>query len=176
MNTLSRIAGIFLLGTALVWGAPLAQAQDMPAPSPENPEAVEEAREAAESWLELTDAGSFAESWDAAAELLQSEVTRDEWTQQSEQAEQQIGSVEEREFMGGQYQDDIPNVPEGEYVIMQYESSFSGIDQGVMEIVVATMEEGQWKVAGYTVQPAQQPQQPQQPQPQPPQPDQPPNN
>ena len=172
MTTLSRTMGLLLLGTALVLVAPLAQAQDMPAPSPENPEAVEEAREAAEQWLALTDEGAFAESWDEASELLQDEITKEEWTQGSEEIQAQLGTLEEREFMGGQYQEDIPEVPDGEFVIMQYQSSFSGPDGGeapaqeLIEVVVATNEDGTWRIAGYDLRPAG-PQQPQQPQPEP---------
>jgi len=173
MNTLSRIMSLVLLGAALVWAVPT-QAQNMPQEqSPENPEAVEEAREAAEAWLELTDAGSFDESWDQAATLLQDEVSQEEWKSQSEDIVDQVGSIEERNFMGGQYQEDIPDLPEGEYVIMQYEATPSDFDQSLMEIVATTKEDGEWKVAGYTMRPAQ-PQQPQQ-QPQQPPSEQPPS-
>ncbi|WP_410337204.1 DUF4019 domain-containing protein [Longimonas sp.] len=152
---------LLLLGAVLVWAAP-AEAQNMPQQqqSPENPEAVEEAREAAEEWLELTDAGSFGESWDEAATLLQDEVSQEEWTSQSEDINDQVGDIEERNFMGGQYQEDIPDLPEGEYVIMQYEATPSDLDQQLMEIVATTKEDGEWKVAGYTMRPAAQQQAP----------------
>ncbi len=162
MNTLSRIMSLVLLGAVLIWAAP-AEAQNMPQQqSPENPEAVEEARQAAEEWLELTDSGSFDESWNQAASLLQDEVTQDEWTSQSEDVTNQVGSIEERNFMGGQYQENIPNLPEGEYVIMQYEATPSDLDQKLMEIVATTKEDGEWKVAGYTMRPAAQQQAPSQ--------------
>lgn len=153
---------LVLLGAVLIWAAP-AEAQNMPQQqSPENPEAVEEARQAAEEWLELTDSGSFDESWNQAASLLQDEVTQDEWTSQSEDVTNQVGSIEERNFMGGQYQENIPNLPEGEYVIMQYEATPSDLDQKLMEIVATTKEDGEWKVAGYTMRPAAQQQAPSQ--------------
>ena len=151
-----------LLGAVLIWAAP-AEAQNMPQQqSPENPEAVEEARQAAEEWLELTDSGSFDESWNQAASLLQDEVTQDEWISQSEDVTNQVGSIEGRNFMGGRYQENIPNLPEGEYVIMQYEATPSDLDQKLMEIVATTKEEGEWKVAGYTMRPAAQQQAPSQ--------------
>lgn len=164
MRTLSRIVGLALLASIVAWGAPV-QAQNMPAPSPENPEAVEDARSAAQEWLALTDAGSFDESWNEAATLLQDQVTQEEWAQQSEQIGTQIGSIEERSFVQGQYREDIPNQPEGEYVFLVYETSATNFDQPLQEIVITTKEEGSWKVAGYTFRSAapQQPQQPQQP-------------
>lgn len=168
---------LVLLGAVLVWAAP-AEAQNMPQQqSPENPEAVEEARQAAEAWLELTDSGSFDESWNEAASLLQDEVSQDEWTSQSEDIVNQVGSIEERNFMGGQYQENIPNLPEGDYVIMQYEATPSDLDQKLMEVIATTKEDGEWKVAGYTMRPAQQQQAPSQgPPPEEPPSEQPPNN
>lgn len=177
MNPLSRVMSLVLLGAVLVWAAP-AEAQNMPQQqSPENPEAVEEARQAAEAWLELTDSGSFDESWNEAASLLQDEVSQDEWTSQSEDIVNQVGSIEERNFMGGQYQENIPNLPEGDYVIMQYEATPSDLDQKLMEVIATTKEDGEWKVAGYTMRPAQQQQAPSQgPPPEEPPSEQPPNN
>jgi hypothetical protein len=171
---LSRVMSLALLAAAVLLTAP-AQAQNMPEQSPENPEAVEEARTAAEEWLALTDAGSFSESWDEAASMLQDQVTQDEWVQQSEQVNSQVGSVEERSLMREQYQENPQNLPEGEYVFLIYEASASNFDQPLNEIVAVAKEGGAWKIAGYTMRPAQ-PQQPQQqPQQQPPQ-QQPPNN
>lgn len=169
MRMSSRIMSLVLLAAAFVWTAP-AQAQNMPQQSPENPEAVEEAQSAVEEWLALTDAGSFGESWNEAASMLQDQVTEEEWVQQSEQINDQVGSVEERSLMREQYQENPENLPEGEYVFLIYEARASDFDQPLNEIVAATREDDSWKVAGYTMRPAQQ-----QPQQQPPQ-QQPPNN
>jgi hypothetical protein len=171
MNTLSRFASLVLLAAVLLWTAP-AQAQNMPQQqSPENSEAIEEARAAAEEWLALTDAGSFGESWNEAASMLQDQVTQDQWIQQSEQVSSQIGSIEERSLMQRRYasgdSENLPEgLPEGEYVFLIYEASASDFDQPLNEIVAVTKENDAWKIAGYTVRPAQR-QQPQQP-PQPP--------
>ncbi|MGH9627439.1 MAG: DUF4019 domain-containing protein, partial [Bryobacteraceae bacterium] len=60
---------VFLL-TALLWAWPGIYAQD---------DAVQAARASADSWLELVDAGKYAESWEAAAAAFKKQVTKQQW-------------------------------------------------------------------------------------------------
>lgn len=158
---ITRGAGLFVLLALLVLPAQAQQQTPTPeAPTAEQTEQAEAAKQAAEEWLVYIDEDEYAESWEVASEMLQGQVTSDKWEEGLSGVEAQTGALSERAFQGARYTTELPNVPEGEYVIVQYASTFANVQAN--EIVVMTREDEDWKVAGYLVQPAQ----PQQPAPQ----------
>lgn len=157
-SLLTRGTGLLVLLVLLA--LPAQAQQDAPAQAPaadEHAEEKEAALQAAEAWLVYIDEEEYAESWDAAAEMLQGQVTSDKWEQSLQGVAGQTGALNERAFQGTQYTTELPNVPEGEYVIVQYLSDYANVQAN--EIVVLTSEDDAWKVAGYLVRPAPQPQQ-----------------
>lgn len=123
--------------------------------SGDNADAKEAAREVAQEWLTLTDAGEFGKSWDQAAAMMQNQVERKKWKAQGQQMQKQLQDVESRSFAAAQYRESIPKVDGGPFVMVQYKTDFATTT--VQELVITTQEEGEWKVAGYTLRPMRAP-------------------
>ena len=118
----------------------------------EKPEQV--AEKSTSDWLALVDAGKYGESWDDAAEIFKSAVTKEKWIESLTSVRNQTGKLKDRKLKSAQYTESLPNAPAGKYVVIQYDSSF---DSGAAIETVVPMQEkdGAWKVSGYFVKPAQ---------------------
>ncbi len=110
------------------------------------------AQKPTEAWLGLVDSGKYAESWDQAAGMFKSQVTKEQWEETVKKVRDQTGKLKSRELKSAQYSETLPNAPSGKYVVFQYGATF---DSGpAVETVAATQEkDGVWKVAGYFVKP-----------------------
>lgn len=126
----------------------------LPLPSEEKgAQAAKQAQAAAASWLSLTDAGQFGQSWEAAAATLQEHVSRAEWTKQGDRARSRLDTLLSRTLTRVQYRDSTTQLSTGGPVVaLQYRSQFKG--GSVLEAVVTTKQNDAWKVAGYRIVPA----------------------
>lgn len=115
--------------------------------------AEERAQSAATSWLSLTDAGQFGESWDAAAPTLQNSIAREAWIERGDRARSTLNDLQSRELTRALYRDSTTQLPTGSPVVaLQYRTNFA--DSTALEAVITTKRDTAWKVAGYRVVPA----------------------
>ncbi|PSQ98917.1 MAG: hypothetical protein BRD51_02635 [Bacteroidetes bacterium SW_11_64_17] len=105
-----------------------------PLPAQSNEQAVEAAKEAAQEWLALLDAGKYETTWEEG------------------QAHAALDSLRSRSLVAARYATDIPNAPEGEYVVAQYKSMYGAKE--TVETTYLKKDDGTWRVAGYFVKPA----------------------
>jgi hypothetical protein len=146
---MKRAKGILLLiavTMAVTLGPDGLRAAD-PAPS----EAEKATESAAQSWLSLVDAGKYGESWDAAASLFRSALSREQWIQALEKVRRPLGKVLSRKLRGAKHATDLPNAPKGEYVVIQYDTDFAGRSGAVETITPMKESEGRWRVSGYYI-------------------------
>ncbi len=137
----TKVAFILLL-TALFGFSALAQ-------SSQKPEKL--AQSSSDAWLALVDSGKYANSWDEAAQLFKSAVTKDRWLSALEQVRTPQGKVLSRKLKSATYTKSLPNAPEGEYVVIQYDTNFEN-KQGAVETVTPMLEkDGKWRVSGYFI-------------------------
>jgi len=115
----------------------------------EKPEAL--AQKSAEAWLALTDSGKYAESWDQAASMFKSAVTREQWIDALKQVRAPLGKVESRTLKSATYTKSLPNAPAGEYVVIQYSTSFENRKDLVETVTPVLDKDGQWRVSGYFI-------------------------
>ena len=115
----------------------------------EKPEAL--AQKSAEAWLALTDSGKYAESWDQAASMFKSAVTREQWIDALKQVRAPLGKVESRTLKSATYTKSLPNAPAGEYVVIQYSTSFENRKDLVETVTPMLDKDGQWRVSGYFI-------------------------
>jgi hypothetical protein len=149
-----RGAGLLLLLALLVLPAQAQQQTPTPdAPTAEQSEKAEAAKQAAEDWLVYVDESEYTKSYEEASEMLQEQVTSERWAQGLLGVESQAGALNERTLQGARYTTQLPNAPEGEYVVVQYVSDFAKTQ--AQEVVLMMRENDAWKVAGYFVRPAQ---------------------
>lgn len=117
----------------------------------EHADAKEAAQEAATEWLELTDTGEFAESYEQSAALMTEKVKQKQWEQKIGQRKRQLGALQSREFAEAQYRDSLQQLPDGEYVLLRYEAQFEKAKFN--EVLLTVKENDEWKVASYTLRP-----------------------
>lgn len=108
------------------------------------------AKQSAKEWLELTDAGKYGQSWEQAAKLFKSSVTKKQWDAKIKAARVPLGKVISREVQNATYARQLPGVPDGEYVVIQYNTSFEK-KKSAIETVTPMLDGTSWKVSGYFI-------------------------
>lgn len=111
---------------------------------------VSEAQPAAEAWLQLVDAGKYAEAWEHAAPIVQMAVTKPDFEKAMNVARAPLGSLKSRKVKAATFTKTLPGAPDGEYVVIQYETQFENKASAV-ETVTPQRIAGKWKVSGYYI-------------------------
>jgi len=143
MKPSKRILVLTLLASSL---AARARAAD-PAASP-----AEKAAEAsARAWLALVDDGKYGESWDAAATMFRSAVTKAGWESALDGVRKPLGKVLSRKLRGAKSMTDLPGAPPGEYVVIQYDTSFANRASATETVTPMKEKDGSWRVSGYYI-------------------------
>lgn len=109
------------------------------------------AQQSSDAWLALVDSGKYANSWDEAAQLFKSAVTKDQWLSALGQVRTPQGKVVSRKLKSATYTKTLPGAPAGEYVVIQYDTDFQN-KLGAVETVTPMLEkDGKWRVSGYFI-------------------------
>ena len=112
---------------------------------------IAEASAESDRWLALIDQGKFAESWMAAAVVLQETITQDQWTADLAARKPKVGRTIMRERKSGSYSRTLRGAPTGDYVIVTYLTKFERTPLVEETLAVAKDAIGQWHVAGYDI-------------------------
>ena len=104
------------------------------------------AARAAEDWLELVDAGKWAESYAATGAQFRQLNTLKRWTDVSEQVRPPLGELLTRNLIANEF---VPAPPEG-YRMIKFASSYSNGSSQV-ETLSLSWEAGAWKVVGIVI-------------------------
>jgi hypothetical protein len=114
-------------------------------------DAKKSAIEAAEAWLAQVDAGKYGDSWDQAAVLFKSVLTKEQWVVSLNSVRKPLGAVKKREVLKATPMTNPPGAPAGEYLVIQFSTDFAN-KQGAVETVTPMREEGgDWRVSGYYI-------------------------
>ena len=113
------------------------------------------AEQSAQSWLTLVDGAKYGQSWQEAASFFQSKISKADWEKALQQVRGPLGVAGTRTLLTAQYQTDLPNAPKGEYFILQYKTEVAGNEPVVESVVPMLEKDGEWRVSGYFVKPAQ---------------------
>jgi Protein of unknown function (DUF4019) len=138
---MKHFRAIFLTAVAFVFAPAHAQDSDK----------VASAQSAAKSWLALTDAGQYSQSWEQAAGLFQALVSKPNWQSALEGARSPLGSLKSREVKSATFRRSLPGAPDGEYVVIQYESRFENKAVATETVTPLRENDGSWKVSGYFI-------------------------
>jgi Protein of unknown function (DUF4019) len=104
-----------------------------------------------EGWLAIMDAGKYAESWKAAAEIVRSVVTMEKWESTMKNVRDPLGKLESRKLQSATYTTLLPGVPEGDYVVILYETSFEHKTTAQETVIMSREKDKVWRVAGYYI-------------------------
>ncbi len=106
---------------------------------------------AADVWLKLVDKGSYAQSWETAAEVFKAGVGKDQWVKTVGAIRGQLGGVLQRKLKSKQFMRSLPGAPDGKYVVIQYGASFENKKAAVETVTPMLDNDGQWHVSGYYI-------------------------
>ncbi len=106
---------------------------------------------AATSWLQLTDAGNYAASWDEAAPIFKDAVPRERWVQALEGTRTPLGKVISRKLKSAEYTTTLPGAPDGQYVVIQFETTFENKASAIETVTPTLANDGTWRVSGYFI-------------------------
>jgi len=112
-----------------------------------------EALDAALEWLILLDNGDYAGTWDTAADLFQTAITREGWVDRIASVKTPLGKLISREFRSSEPVTNPAGVPEGEYLVVRFATSFAEMEEAVETIVLHHGPGRDWKVSGYFIRP-----------------------
>ena len=80
----------------------------------EDADGVAKATAVATSWLALTDAGQYQESWKQASSLFRASVTNTDWQSALQATRVPIGALKGRTIKYAKYTRALPGAPDGE--------------------------------------------------------------
>jgi len=113
-------------------------------------EKVEQAKPVAMAFLDMVDAGKYAESWDVLAGLFKEKVAKEDWIEKLSAVRAPTGLPVSREQQDSSYDTQVEGAPEGEYVMFIFDTKFKSAKK--TEYVTVMLDGHQWKVAGYSMQ------------------------
>jgi hypothetical protein len=138
------LAGIAGLAAALAWIPAWA---DAPA---DRAAEVTAATEQATHWLDALDVGRYAEGWNGLATVMKQGRSLEDWTADVSGPREQLGKPVIRTLQHAEFSTTVRGAPTGNYVTVSYLSQFSNAPP-VLETILLTLEDGQWRIAGYSV-------------------------
>lgn len=109
------------------------------------------AQTSAQSWLALTDAGKYAESWQEASTAFKAAVTQTKWVDMVTPARNPLGKLLSRKLKSATYMKNPPGAPDGEYVAIQYDTSFENKKEAIETVTPMLDKDGKWRVSGYYI-------------------------
>jgi hypothetical protein len=107
--------------------------------------------ESSEQWLQIIDAGNYAEGWENSSEYLKHSVPKDSFKQSLQGMRAPLGKMKNRTFASAQYTTRLPAAPGGDYVVVQFKTEFENKELGVETITAQKEKDGQWRISGYYI-------------------------
>jgi len=109
------------------------------------------AQASTETWLSLVDTQKYSASWDAAAKMFRSRVTKEQWQTAVQTTRDPLGRLKSRTLKSATSATTLPGVPDGQYVVFQFDASFEHKTAAVETVTAAREVDGMWHVAGYFI-------------------------
>ena len=110
-----------------------------------------EAFQAANFWLALVDGGSYAKSWERAADYFKAAVQKEQWVASLTATRKPLGKTIYRTLKYKKYTTALPGAPDGEYVVLQFETSFQNKKFATETVTPMRDKDGKWRVSGYYI-------------------------
>lgn len=152
---LSLFSFLIMMGIPLTFTGLYAQTetQQAPAATTEAPVEIPGAKAseaAAQAWLKLVDEEHYVDSWNAASQILQFTMPRDEWVRVLNSVRRPKGLVSTRTLLNQIPAKDPRNMAPGNYMIILYQTSFSA--RNAKELLTLYQgQDGNWRVVTYMV-------------------------
>src|SRR5437773_11573073 len=109
-----------------------------------------DARTAALHWLQLVDAGDYAQAYEEESRRLRTSTTEGQFLRSMEGRRAPFGRVLSRKFIGAAFTHKLTGSPDGRYERILFRTSFQHKTLAA-ERVILTDEAHQWRVVDYRV-------------------------
>jgi hypothetical protein len=144
LTCFASLAGIAGLAATLAW---IPARADAPA---EHTAEVAAATEQATHWLDALDADHYDEGWNSLAAVMRQGQTEQGWTADIRGPRSQFGKPTMRKLHSAEFSAVVRGAPTGNYVTASYLSQYSNTPP-MLETILLTLEDGRWRIAGYSV-------------------------
>lgn len=108
------------------------------------------ARATALEWLELLDAGDYAEAYEREPSRVRAAGTDRQFIRSMRARRAPFGSITSRKLIGAAFAHKMPGAPDGNYESILFRTSFEH-KAVTAERVILSNESGQWRVTDYRV-------------------------
>ena len=105
----------------------------------------------AEAWLKLIDEKKYGESYEQAAILFKTTVTKENWEQSLNGILPTFGKKISRMLLSATYKTSLPGAPDGEYFVITYMTSFEKKEDSLETVAPMKDYDGVWRVSGYYI-------------------------
>ena len=112
--------------------------------------ATAEPTSSAFQWLQMVDAGKYAQSYADGSFLFHARITERAFELKTRLYRDFTGPIKFRDVDAVSMVGDLQNLPRGQYAIVRYHSKFANVPDTV-ETVYLTLEGGLWRVAAYDI-------------------------
>lgn len=102
-----------------------------------------------QAFLAQLDKGEYAKAYQGASKFMKGQVDATKFKQGISAAKARVGARKSRKFQGSQATTALPGA-KGDFHVLTWSSSFANLPQA-REVIVVSFEEGQWKLAGYSI-------------------------
>ncbi len=104
----------------------------------------------AKEWLNIIDAGQYAESWQKSDNFFKEKLSQEQWSDALSGIRQPLGDVISRVELGQKSYTSLPGAPEGEYLVIQYKTEFQNKESAI-ETLTLSKSSDDWLPVGYFI-------------------------
>lgn len=101
-------------------------------------------------WAELVDSGAYGESWEKAAPIFQSQVSKAQWEDALNKVRSPLGNLISRDVAEAKAYTSLPGAPDGQYLVVTTKTKFQN-NASATETLTVTKVGDAWLIAGYFI-------------------------
>lgn len=109
------------------------------------------ARQSAERWLALVDAGDYLASWQQAGAMFKGAMDAERWNRSVSAVRGPLGALRQRTAKSAETQQTLPGLPDGQYAVLAYDSAFANKAAAIETVTTVREPDGAWRVIGYFI-------------------------
>ena len=117
-------------------------------------DAITAATKKADTWLHEMDEHRYSEGWNDSAAVVKTGRTEQSWIEEIAAPREALGKPVMRELKRADFSARVRGAPEGNYVTAVYLTKFTNIALA-SEIVLLDLEDGEWRIGGYSIEEAE---------------------
>lgn len=106
---------------------------------------------AATEFLQMVDAGRYADSWHIADPFLQKKIPLPDWKAKLKKIHETFGPVIERSLDAVNFTAPAKELPESKFIMLEYETRFKLKEMNEV-ITLVLGKDNRWRVVGYFIQ------------------------